>query len=67
MWRELLEMLVYLWCCVPPPGPRDNTVDEFWRMIWQEGVTHIVMLTNLREGGPKVSPASCYWELSKLR
>ncbi|KAK7101445.1 hypothetical protein V1264_019827 [Littorina saxatilis] len=31
-------------------GPRDNTVDDFWRMVWQEGVTDIVMLTNVKEG-----------------
>ncbi|XP_070191581.1 receptor-type tyrosine-protein phosphatase epsilon-like [Littorina saxatilis] len=31
-------------------GPRDNTVDDFWRMVWQEGVTDIIMLTNVKEG-----------------
>lgn len=30
-------------------GPKNNTVDAFWRMVWQEHVTHIVMLTNLQE------------------
>ncbi|XP_076469655.1 receptor-type tyrosine-protein phosphatase alpha-like [Babylonia areolata] len=40
-------------------GPRSNTQDDFWRMVWQEGVTDIVMLTNLKEG----SKAKCheYW------
>lgn len=31
-------------------GPRDNTADDFWRMVWQEKITHIVMLTNILEG-----------------
>ncbi|XP_076469563.1 uncharacterized protein LOC143299916 isoform X2 [Babylonia areolata] len=40
-------------------GPRSNTQDDFWRMVWQEGVTDIVMLTNLKEGNkPKCHE---YW------
>ena len=31
-----------------------NTQDDFWRMVWQEKVTDIVMLTNTMEGS-KVS------------
>ncbi|XP_062594500.1 receptor-type tyrosine-protein phosphatase T-like [Saccostrea cucullata] len=40
-------------------GPRQNTVADFWRMVWQENVTQIVMLTNLKEG----TKAKCvkYW------
>lgn len=30
-------------------GPRVNTVCDLWGMIWQEGITQIVMLTNLQE------------------
>jgi protein tyrosine phosphatase len=32
-------------------GPKPNTLSDFWRMIWQEKVTDIVMLTNLIENG----------------
>ena len=32
-------------------GPKQNTLDDFWRMIWQDDVQAIVMLTNLKEAG----------------
>ncbi|KAK7476517.1 hypothetical protein BaRGS_00032265 [Batillaria attramentaria] len=31
-------------------GPMANTVEEFWKMVLQERVTQIVMLTNVQEG-----------------
>nr|XP_034322788.1 receptor-type tyrosine-protein phosphatase kappa-like isoform X2 [Crassostrea gigas] len=31
-------------------GPKQNTVADFWWMIWQENVEQVVMLTNLMEG-----------------
>nr|XP_034320795.1 uncharacterized protein LOC105339512 [Crassostrea gigas] len=30
-------------------GPKQNTVNDFWVMVWQEKVAQIVMLTNLVE------------------
>ncbi|XP_061170989.1 receptor-type tyrosine-protein phosphatase T-like [Saccostrea echinata] len=40
-------------------GPRQNTVTDFWTMIWQEEVNQIVMVTNLIEG--KKTKCFKYW------
>ncbi|XP_062567904.1 receptor-type tyrosine-protein phosphatase kappa-like [Saccostrea cucullata] len=40
-------------------GPMPNTIVDLWRMVWQEHVEYIVMLTNLIEG-PKVK-CHQYW------
>ena len=34
-----------------PIGPKITTVDDFWRMVWQYKISHIVMLTGVCEGG----------------
>ncbi|KAK7088967.1 receptor-type tyrosine-protein phosphatase epsilon-like [Littorina saxatilis] len=32
-------------------GPMNTTAGDFWRMVWQEKTSDIVMLTNIKEGG----------------
>lgn len=40
-------------------GPLPSTLVDFWRMVWQERPTTIVMLTNLREGNK--TKCEQYW------
>lgn len=40
--------------CVCAPGPVEETKADFWRMVWEQHSSTIVMLTNLEENG-KVS------------
>ncbi|KAH6941150.1 hypothetical protein HPB50_014449 [Hyalomma asiaticum] len=40
-------------------GPKPHTVDDFWRMVWQENVCKIVMLTGLVENGK--TKCEKYW------
>ncbi|XP_061180689.1 receptor-type tyrosine-protein phosphatase T-like [Saccostrea echinata] len=40
-------------------GPKQNTLNDFWMMMWQENVSQIVMLTNLKEGAK--TKCTQYW------
>ncbi|XP_043932722.1 receptor-type tyrosine-protein phosphatase mu-like [Protopterus annectens] len=40
-------------------GPQKHTINDFWRMVWQEKSSTIVMLTNLTE--QRKVKCECYW------
>ncbi|KRX15076.1 Tyrosine-protein phosphatase 1 [Trichinella nelsoni] len=40
-------------------APMENTVDDFWQMIWEQNVHTVVMLTDLYEGD--VEKCYCYF------
>ncbi|KAM6342621.1 receptor-type tyrosine-protein phosphatase C [Alca torda] len=40
-------------------GPKDETTDDFWRMIWEQKATIIVMVTRCEEG--KKNKCAQYW------
>ena len=45
-------------------GPKENTLNDFWRLVWQQDITQVVMLTNLMERG-KVG-INIYWIIKCL-
>ena len=43
-------MILYTYKCINV-GPVPGSVEDFWRMIWEQGTATIIMLTNLEEKG----------------
>ncbi|CAI8035586.1 Receptor-type tyrosine-protein phosphatase zeta, partial [Geodia barretti] len=43
-------------------GPVPSSIVDFWRMVWQEKVPSVVMITNLVEG--KKTKCEQYWPSS---
>lgn len=41
-----------------------ETLAEFWRMVWEEGVQTLVMLTNTQEKGKVGVAGDVVWVLS---
>ena len=46
-------------CIFQSPGPKQNIVVDFWRLVWQERSPIVVMVTNLSEGNKK--KCEQYW------
>ena len=51
-------MSLTLYCFILP-GPLNKTVVDFWRMIWQEKIYTVAMVTNLKEN--KKIKCQQYW------
>ena len=47
------------WFHIFCPGPMKGTVVDFWRLVWQERVPTIAMVTKLKESS--VSKCQRYW------
>ena len=45
----LLCIIIHIVTFDPHPGPLPITITDFWRLVWQEGVETIAMVTNLQE------------------
>lgn len=46
---DILCNLLYVSSLLALTGPKPETVGDFWRMVWEQKSTTIVMLTNTRE------------------
>ena len=55
----ILQCVEYLYMTLINAGPLSKTVVDFWRMIWQEKVYTVAMVTNLKEN--KKIKCQQYW------
>ena len=40
-----------IYCLATYTGPMAGTIGDFWKMVWEQKSSVIVMLTKLEEGG----------------
>lgn len=57
-WIPLALPIQPQWPFLCPAGPKQEMVYDFWRMVWQEHCSSIVMITKLVEVG-RVRTPSC--------
>lgn len=58
IFSELLPPPLF---CISSPGPKQEMIYDFWRMVWQENCFSIVMITKLVEVGRVGPPPPIMW------